>query len=118
MTTMVSLVIHVQFLQQTETETGTRRYPKGTNLSLPMNEQRGKAVMKANPIVYNESLVTEDYNRFFEIGLGYWLSNGGNPQPGYQYFVYGNWMGGSMDPTAKPPLSDPRAQLTAMAQGR
>ena len=68
--------------------------------------------MKGNPVIYNESLVTEDYSRYFEVGLGYWLSEGGNPSPGYNYFRFGNWMGGTMDPTA-----DQTSYILSMAQG-
>ena len=62
-------------------------------------------------------MITAEYRHFFEIGLGFWLSNGGNPNPGYHYFVYGNWMGGSIDPTARPSMSNPHTRLRAMAQG-
>ena len=74
--------------------------------------------MQTRPIVYNETMLSDEYKRFFEVGLGYWLSNGGNPNPGYNYFVYGNWIGGSLDPTAMPYLANPRSKLTAMAQGK
>ena len=73
--------------------------------------------MKALPSVYNETLVTAEYRRFFEVGLGFWMSERGNPRPGYQYFLYGNWMGGSIDPTAKSSLSNPLTRVRAMAQG-
>ena len=94
-----------------------KRFPRGTNLSLPIDEGKAKMLMKARPIIYNETLVTQDYKRFFEIGLGYWLSNGGSPSPGYSYFVYGNWMGGSIDPTAQPSMTNPQTRFRAMAQG-
>ena len=93
------------------------KYPKGTNLSLPINEERAKTVMKAHPVVYNASMVTDEYRHFFEVGLGFWLSNGGNPNPGYSYHVFGTWMGGSMDPTARPFLQNERTKLVAIAQG-
>ena len=73
--------------------------------------------MKALPHVYNETLVTQDYRHFFEVGLGFWLSERGNPRPGYQYFLYGNWIGGSIDPTAKSSLSNLLTRVRAVAQG-
>eukprot|EP00795_Rhopilema_esculentum_P002676 gene2676-884_t len=100
-----------------KSETKARKFSNEANISLPIDERKAKIIMQTRPIVYNETMLSGEYKRFFEVGLGYWLSNGGNPNPGYNYFVYGNWIGGSLDPTAMPYLANPRSKLTAMAQG-
>ena len=100
-----------------QSQSKEKKFPEDANLSLPIDQSKAKTLMKAQPFVYNDTMITPEYRRFFEIGLGFWLSNGGNPNPGYHYFVYGNWMGGSIDPTARPSMSNPHTRLRAMAQG-
>ena len=55
--------------------------------------------MNANPNIYNASLVTSDYNNYFETALGYWLSAAGNPEKKFDYYKYASYMGGTRDKT-------------------
>ena len=66
--------------------------------------------MASLPNVYNPN-VTDDYKRYFETALGYWLSNGGKPDE-FVFYKYSSYMGGSLDKSAHDPSS-----IESMAQG-
>lgn len=60
-----------------------------------------KQLMKNNPQLYNASSLPETYYRYFEIGLGFFITNGGDSQYAetYDFKKYGNLIGGVSDPT-------------------
>ena len=77
-----------------------------------MNSVQVKELMSSMPLVYNVSMVTDDYHHYFETVLGYWLSGGGRPAKKFDYYKYASYMGGSLDNTATNPLS-----VVSKAQG-
>lgn len=57
--------------------------------------------MEYNPTLYNLSLLSENYYRYFEIGVGFFITDGGNPRYAetYDFKKYGQLIGGAADPT-------------------
>lgn len=56
--------------------------------------------MKANPNIYNVTL-PDTYYRFFEVGAGYFMTQGGAKDYGssFDYKNYKEFIGGELDPT-------------------
>lgn len=59
--------------------------------------------MKANPTFYNVSLLPDTYYRFFEVGVGYFITNGGdkNYASTYDFEKFSDVIAGSPDPTSE-----------------
>lgn len=57
--------------------------------------------MNANPSHYNMSMLSQDYYRFFEVGLGFFLRDGSQPRfaNNYDYKTYSEYLGGKNDIT-------------------
>ena len=57
--------------------------------------------MEKNPQLYNVSLLTQTYYRYFEIGVGFFITNGGSRKYAetYDFKKYGDLIGGAADPT-------------------
>ena len=57
--------------------------------------------MEGNPNLYNTSLLSDSYYRYFEIGLGYFMTDGGssNYATTYDFKKYESLLGGVADPT-------------------
>lgn len=57
--------------------------------------------MKYNPHLYNVSL-PDTYYRFFEVGMGYFLTDGGSPNfaSSYDFEKYERLIGGQVDPSS------------------
>ena len=57
--------------------------------------------MKYNPHLYNVSLLPQTYYRYFEVGFGFFITNGGDRQYAetYDFKKYGHLIGGAADPT-------------------
>ena len=60
--------------------------------------------MKHNPSLFhiNVTSLPDTYYRFFEVGLGYFLVQGGSPDFGssYDYDKYSDMLGGQLDPSS------------------
>ena len=60
--------------------------------------------MKANSAFYNVSLLPDTYYRYFEVGLGYFITNGYGSDPNYattyDFEKYGKLVAGTPDPTS------------------
>ena len=71
------------------------------DFSFVINDDKMKKLMKYHPRLYNVSTLPETYYRFFEIGLGFFITNGGDRQYAetYDFRKYGNLIGGASDPT-------------------
>ena len=82
-----------------------------------MDEQKTRALMELLPGVYNTTLLTPYFKRYFEIALGFWLSGGGQPDKKFDYFKYSSYMGGSLDPSVPLPL-DAKDSIVPLAQGK
>jgi hypothetical protein len=68
--------------------------------------------MEGNPALYNISALPQTYYRYFEIGIGYFITNGGDSgyAETYDFKKYGNLIGGAADPTLQQNASSPRNQ--------
>ena len=57
--------------------------------------------MQYNPRLYNVSMLPDSYYRYFEVGNGFFITNGGSPAYAstYDFKKYGNLLGGVADPT-------------------
>ncbi len=58
--------------------------------------------MKHNPQLYNVSLISDSYYRYFEIGLGYFITDGRRSHAyatTYDFKKYESLLGGATDPT-------------------
>ena len=57
--------------------------------------------MKYNRHLYNTSLLSDSYYRYFEIGLGYFITDGGSDTYAstYDFKKYESLLGGVLDPT-------------------
>ena len=62
-----------------------------------MDAEKTRALMSLLPEYYNTSILTDHYNRYFEVALGIWLSGGGRPSQKFDYYKYSSYMGGSLD---------------------
>ncbi|XP_078001163.1 protein dispatched homolog 1-like [Glandiceps talaboti] len=51
-------------------------YPNNTDLSMPINEAKMRTLMEVNPTIFDTSKLHKTFYRYFETGLGYWLTNG------------------------------------------
>jgi hypothetical protein len=63
-----------------------------------------QALMKYNPQLYNNiSLLPDSYYRYFEIGLGYFITDGFSPSYAstYDFKEYSSLLGAATDPTAR-----------------
>lgn len=76
-------------------------YTTGSDLSLPYNEQKMTKLMNGNPSRYNISMHSKDYFRFFEVGLGFFLTNGSQSTfvNNYDYKTYSKYFGARNDIT-------------------
>lgn len=85
--------------------------PVNYNFSIPLNGEKVKQLMSTLPIIYNVSLIGNEYYHYFETALGYWLSAGGNRDKRFDYHKYAMYMGGSLDKTSpEPPTNLSQAQ--------
>lgn len=74
-------------------------YPKETNLSIPTSGEKIRELMQNNPDLFDMSLVSNSYDRYLEVALGYWLTNGNTSFNSHDYYTYGQLLGGEQDPT-------------------
>ena len=84
---------------------------------IPMDEEKTRALMELLPGVYNTTLLTSSFKRYFEVALGFWLSGGGRPDQKFDYFKYSSYMGGSLDPSVPLPLQA-KDSIIALSQGK
>lgn len=60
--------------------------------------------MKNNPNVFNTTLqaLPDTYYRFFEVGMGYFITQGGSPDfaSSYDFEKYQDYFGGQLDPSS------------------
>ena len=77
------------------------RYPNGSDFSLVINGNNMRELMKYNPQLYNVSSLSQSYYRYFEVGVGFFITNGGEKRYAetYDFKKYGNLIGGAADPT-------------------
>ncbi|XP_065662076.1 protein dispatched homolog 1 isoform X3 [Hydra vulgaris] len=73
---------------------------KRINYSIPLSKHDVISLMETLPNIYNTSILSDDYHHYFEVALGYWLSNGGYPKTNFDYYKYASYMGGSLDTTS------------------
>ena len=71
----------------------------GTVLSLPTTKDKVRLIMQQNPSLFNMSLVSDLYDRYFEVTLGYWLTKGNTSFDSEDYYTFGRLLGGELDPT-------------------
>jgi hypothetical protein len=82
--------------------TKSSKYPMNTNLRLPVNENKMKVLMQNNSKLYNNSGLPETYYRYFEVALGYFITDGLKPDywKNYDFQTYSQLVGGEEDPSA------------------
>ncbi len=93
-------ITHLTFIQVEETKSS--KYPINTDLRLPVNENRMRILMENNPQLYNNSALPETYYRYFEVALGYFITDALKPDywKNYDFQTYSQLVGGEKDPTA------------------
>ncbi|XP_002736516.1 protein dispatched homolog 1-like [Saccoglossus kowalevskii] len=76
----------------------TRVNGSTVNWSLPTSETKIRSLMDANPSIFNTSQLHNTYYRYFETGLGFWLTRGytGRANPDNEAFQ--NYIGEQEDP--------------------
>lgn len=81
--------------------TNTSVYPNGSDFSFVINANKMKKLMEYNTNLYNVSSLPETYYRYFEVGLGFFITNGGDRRYAetYDFKKYGGLIGGAADPT-------------------
>lgn len=85
------------------------------SFGIPMDATKTRVLMDLLPEVYNTSILTDEYRRYFETALGFWLSGGGRPDKKFDYYKYSSYMGGSLDGS----VVDKHVQLdSSRAQGK
>ncbi|CAB4019605.1 dispatched homolog 1-like, partial [Paramuricea clavata] len=82
--------------------TKSRKYPMNTDLRLPVNENKMKVLMGNNSKLYNNSGLPETYYRYFEVALGYFITDGlkSDYWKNYDFQTYSQLVGGEEDPSA------------------
>ncbi|XP_028396305.1 protein dispatched homolog 3-like [Dendronephthya gigantea] len=80
----------------------SNKYPLNTNLRLPVNAEKMGILMKGNPQLYNKTALPETYYRYFELALGYFITDGLKPDywRDYDFQTYSQLVGGEKDPSA------------------
>ena len=75
---------------------------KDADFSFPLNGPKMRKLMKENPQLYNVSLLRDTYYRYFEVGVGYFITDGGsvNYASTYDFKKYSEMLGGAPDPTS------------------
>lgn len=80
------------------------KYPNGSNFGFPINSAKMNTLMAYNPRLFNINVTSlpDTYYRFFEVGLGYFLVQGGSTDFGssYDYDKYSDMLGGQLDPSS------------------
>lgn len=76
------------------------QYPNGLDLSLPINSDKARTLMKYDPNLYDISMVTDEYYRFFEVAVSNWLTRGNTSYNHPEYNSYRRMTGGRMDTTS------------------
>ena len=63
--------------------------------------------MQANDGLYNVSLLPDTYYRYFEVGVGYFITNAGDKTYAstYDFEKYNKFIAGTPDPTSKAALT-------------
>ena len=82
-----------------QTEASKPKYANTTRPTVPSDEEDARLLMARNPQLFNITLVGNKYERYFEVMLGYWLTNANQSLTSDDYHTYGALLGGSMDPT-------------------
>ncbi|XP_077990897.1 protein dispatched-like [Glandiceps talaboti] len=71
-------------------------HQSGTDFSMPIGEVKMRALMEANPAIFDTSKLHETFYRYFETGLGYWLTAGYTVQ-GLPSNKYSEMLGEAVD---------------------
>lgn len=77
------------------------KYPNDTDFSIPVNSEKIRNLMKYNPRLYNMSRISQAYYRYFEVALGYWLTQGNTSYNNRDFVTYSLLLGGQVDPTSE-----------------
>ncbi|XP_077977450.1 protein dispatched homolog 1-like [Glandiceps talaboti] len=72
-------------------------YPNGTDVSMPIGEIEMHSVMNANPDIFDTSHLHDTFYRYFETGLGYWLTMGYTGKANTDYEEYRHLLGEELD---------------------
>ncbi|XP_061195977.1 protein dispatched homolog 1-like [Saccostrea echinata] len=81
------------FLQEDVQKSGSF-YPSDLNVDVPLDEVNMTKFMSSNPRIYGKQLaLPKDYNRWLEIGLGYWITNRYTGRLHEDYFLYNHLIG-------------------------
>jgi hypothetical protein len=75
-------------------------YPNNTVLTLPTTAEKTKALMRRHPHLYAISKLTDTYYRYYEVMMGFWLTQGNKTYSSHDYITYSRLLGGAMDKTA------------------
>ncbi|KAK3750726.1 hypothetical protein QZH41_017279 [Actinostola sp. cb2023] len=76
-------------------------YPNNSIFTMPITAEKAKNLMRHHPYLFNVSRLTDTYYRYYEVMLGYWLTNGNTSYSSHDYTVYSRLLGGSLDKTYK-----------------
>ena len=57
--------------------------------------------MQYNPTMYNSSILSQAYYRYYEVALGFWLTHGNTSYSSDDYLTYSSLLGGEIDATFK-----------------
>ncbi|XP_061195988.1 uncharacterized protein LOC133204259 [Saccostrea echinata] len=82
-----------RFLRE-DVQKSEKAYPSDLNVGIPLDEVNMTKFMTSNPRIYGSQLtLPKDYNRWLEIGLGYWLTNKYTGRVHPDYFMYDHLIG-------------------------
>ncbi|XP_062590695.1 protein dispatched homolog 1-like isoform X2 [Saccostrea cucullata] len=69
-------------------------YPSDLNVDVPLDEGNMTKFMTSNPDIYGRQLtLPKDFNRWLEIGVGYWMTNRYTGKVHPDYFMYDHLIG-------------------------
>ena len=82
-----------------QVESNKTKYPPESDFALPTTETKILPLMKANPSIYNVTILSNSYYRYFEVALGFFIFDGRSPGYAntYDFEVYSKLAGGSLD---------------------
>lgn len=80
-------------------EANKPKYSNTTVFAIPSRESDVRQLMARNPDLFNVTLVGEMYDRYFEVVLGYWLTNANQTVTSSDFKTFGGLLGGAKDPT-------------------
>ena len=68
---------------------------------MPITADKAKNLMRHHPTLFDVSKLSDTYYRFYEVMMGYWLTNGNTSYSSQDYITFSRLLGGSLDKTYK-----------------